>query len=60
MIRAAQWTMSRRWQVLRETTLPILSPGILSGAVFAFLLSLGTFPLLLFSTGADQTVPEWR
>ncbi|MCG8623572.1 MAG: ABC transporter permease [Proteobacteria bacterium] len=48
-----------RLQVLREITLPILSPGIISGAVFAFLLSWGNFPLSLFTTGADQTIPEW-
>ena len=48
-----------RWQVLKEVTLPVLSPGITSGAIFAFLLSWGNFPLSLFSTGADQTVPEW-
>ncbi len=48
-----------RWQVLREVTLPILSPGLVSGSVFAFLLSWGNFPLSLFTTGADQTVPEW-
>lgn len=48
-----------RIQVLREVTLPILAPGIVSGAVFAFLLSWSNFPLSLFSTGADQTAPEW-
>lgn len=48
-----------RLQVLREITLPILSPGLISGAVFAFLLSWGNFPLSLFTTGADQTIPEW-
>lgn len=48
-----------RWQVLREITLPILFPGILSGAIFAFLLSWGNFPLSMFTTGADSTVPEW-
>jgi spermidine/putrescine transport system permease protein len=48
-----------RFQVFREVTLPILSPGIVSGGIFAFLLSWGNFPLSLFSTGADQTVPEW-
>jgi len=48
-----------RFQVLREVTLPILAPGVISGGIFAFLLSWGNFPLSLFSTGADQTVPEW-
>jgi spermidine/putrescine transport system permease protein len=48
-----------RWQVLKEVTLPVLWPGLFSGALFAFLLSWGNFPLSLFTTGADQTVPEW-
>jgi spermidine/putrescine transport system permease protein len=34
-------------------------PGIFSGSLFAFLLSWGNFPLSLFSTGADTTVPEY-
>nr|NIS40460.1 ABC transporter permease [Desulfuromonadales bacterium] len=42
-----------RLQVLREVTLPVLAPGIISGGLFAFLLSWGNFPLSLFSTGAD-------
>jgi spermidine/putrescine transport system permease protein len=48
-----------RWQTLKEITLPVLWPGVVSGALFAFLLSWGNFPLSLFTTGADQTVPEW-
>ncbi len=48
-----------RWQVLREITLPILAPGIFSGGLFAFLLSWGNFPISLFTTGADSTLPEW-
>ena len=48
-----------RFQVLREVTLPVLFPGIFSGALFAFLLSWGNFPLSLFTTGADTTVPEY-
>jgi spermidine/putrescine transport system permease protein len=48
-----------RLQVLREVTLPILWPGIWSGALFAFLLSWGNFPLSLYTTGADTAVPEW-
>jgi spermidine/putrescine transport system permease protein len=48
-----------RWQILREITLPILWPGIWSGALFAFLLSWGNFPLSLYTTGPDTAVPEW-
>jgi len=48
-----------RWQVLKEITMPVLWPGIFSGALFSFLLSWGNFPLSLFTTGADQTIPEW-
>jgi spermidine/putrescine transport system permease protein len=50
---------AKRWQVLKEVTLPVLWPGIFSGALFAFLLSWGNFPLSLFTTGADTTVPEY-
>lgn len=45
--------------ILREVTLPILWPGIWSGALFAFLLSWGNFPLSLYTAGADSTVPKW-
>ncbi len=48
-----------RVQVFKEITLPILWPGIFSGALFAFLLSWGNFPLSTYTTGADQTAPEW-
>jgi spermidine/putrescine transport system permease protein len=48
-----------RWQVLKEVTLPVLFPGLFSGCLFAFLLSWGNFPLSLYTTGADTTVPEF-
>jgi len=48
-----------RWQVFQEVTLPVLLPGIVSGSLFAFLLSWGNFPLSLFTTGADTTIPEY-
>lgn len=47
------------WQTLREVTLPLLMPGMVSAGLFAFLLSWGNFPLSLFTTGADSTLPEW-
>lgn len=47
------------WNILREVTLPLLLPGVISAGLFAFLLSWGNFPLSLFTTGADSTLPEW-
>mgnify|MGYP001131341464 FL=1 len=47
------------WTILREVTLPLLMPGLISAGLFAFLLSWGNFPLSLFTTGADSTLPEW-
>jgi spermidine/putrescine transport system permease protein len=32
---------------------------VVSAGLFAFLLSWGNFPLSLFTTGADLTLPEW-
>ena len=48
-----------RWQVFREVTFPALAPGLVSGGLFAFLLSWGNFPLSTYTTGADSTVTEW-
>ncbi|MGB8622439.1 MAG: ABC transporter permease [Paracoccaceae bacterium] len=45
--------------ILREITLPLLMPGVVSAGLFAFLLSWGNFPLSLFTTGVDSTLPEW-
>lgn len=47
------------WQILREVTIPLLMPAVTSAGLFAFLLSWGNFPLSLFTTGADSTLPEW-
>jgi len=46
-------------QIMREITIPLLMPGVISAGLFAFLLSWGNFPLSLFTTGADSTLPEW-
>lgn len=47
------------WQILKELTIPLLMPGVVSAGLFAFLLSWGNFPLSLFTTGADSTLPKW-
>jgi spermidine/putrescine transport system permease protein len=48
-----------RIQVFREITLPALAPGIVSGALFAFLLSWSNLPLSVYTSGADSTLTEW-
>ena len=45
--------------ILKEVTIPLLMPGVVSAGLFAFLLSWGNFPLSLFTTGADSTLTEW-
>ncbi len=47
------------WRTLREVTLPLLAPGMVSAGLFAFLLSWGNFPLSLFTLGVDATLPKW-
>jgi spermidine/putrescine transport system permease protein len=56
---AARDMGASNWQVLREVTIPLLMPGVISAGLFSFLLSWGNFPLSLFTTGADLTLPEW-
>ncbi|MHA1599712.1 MAG: ABC transporter permease [Alphaproteobacteria bacterium] len=56
---AARDMGASHWQVLTEITLPLLLPGVISAGLFSFLLSWGNFPLSLFTTGADLTLPEW-
>jgi len=48
-----------RWQVFRYITWPAIAPGVVSGSLFAFLLSWSNLPLSIFTTGADTTLPEW-
>lgn len=47
------------WTTLREVTIPLLAPGMVSAGLFAFLLSWGNFPLSLFTLGVDATLPKW-
>jgi putative spermidine/putrescine transport system permease protein len=42
-------------QTFYHVTLPILRPGIISGAIFAFLISLDEVPIALFMGGGDAT-----
>lgn len=47
-----------RWQTFVHVTLPIVRPGIISGMMFAMLVSLDNLPLSLFFAGAQtNTLP---
>jgi putative spermidine/putrescine transport system permease protein len=42
------------FEAFRKVTLPMISPGISAGAIFAFIISFGQFELTLFLAPADQ------
>lgn len=46
---------SRPWQVLKDVTLPIISPAILSGWLLAFTISLDDVVISSFTTGPGAT-----
>jgi putrescine transport system permease protein len=46
---------SRPWQVLRDITLPIISPAIVSGWLLAFTISLDDVVITSFTTGPGST-----
>ena len=46
---------SRPWQVLRDMTMPIISPAILSGWLLAFTISLDDVVITSFTTGPGYT-----
>ena len=52
---AAESLGARPLQTFLQVTLPILKPGIVSGAVFSFLISLDEVPIALFMGGGSAT-----
>lgn len=42
-------------RTMMSVTLPVLAPGIASGALFAFLISLDDLPIALFMSGGEST-----
>jgi spermidine/putrescine transport system permease protein len=54
---AARDLGASRWTTYRRVTLPLLAPGIVSGALFAFTLSFDDFLIAFFTSGAQNTLP---
>ena len=44
-----------RWRTFRRVTLPIITPGIYAGALFAFMVSFGDVPISLFLASPRYT-----
>lgn len=43
------------WRVFRRVTLPVVLPGVYSGALYAFIISFGEVPVSLFIGGSGHT-----
>ena len=57
---AASDLYASRWQVFRLVTLPLLAPGIVAGAVLAFVISLDDFIIsLMISDAGTTTLPVY-
>lgn len=54
---AARDLGASKWQTYRRVTLPIMMPGIISGALFAFTLSFDDFLIAFFTSGVQNTLP---
>jgi putative spermidine/putrescine transport system permease protein len=52
---AARSLGATEWRVLRRVTLPLLLPGMLSGAFYAFVISFDNVPISLFLTSTRFT-----
>ncbi len=59
LIRAAQSLGAPPWTVLRRVLLPLTAPGVVAGALFAFVTSFDELVVALFLTGPGQrTLPR--
>lgn len=52
---AASDLYANEWQAFRRVTLPLMWPGIMSGALLAFIISLDDFVITYFVAGAGAT-----
>jgi putative spermidine/putrescine transport system permease protein len=59
LVRAAQSLGARPMQVFFDVILPLIRPGVISGALFAFITSFDEVVVILFMAGPEQrTIPR--
>lgn len=56
LIDASEILGASPWTTFRQVVLPGLMPGVISGAIFSFIISLDQFTVSLFITQSDQIV----
>ncbi|HEX8099896.1 MAG TPA: ABC transporter permease [Actinomycetota bacterium] len=56
---AAQDLGAGPWTTFTRVTLPLIFPGVIAGALLAFVLSIDDFVITNFNAGATQTFPLW-
>lgn len=56
LIDASEILGASPWTTFRQVVLPALMPGVISGAIFSFIISLDQFTVSLFITQSDQIV----
>ncbi len=52
---AAQILGASRWRTFRRVTLPIIAPGVFTGALYAFIVSFVDVPVAIFLASPDAT-----
>ncbi|WP_127111844.1 ABC transporter permease [Shimia sediminis] len=52
---AARSLGASRWETFRKITIPLISPALIAGGVFAFIVSFGQFDVSLFLTPPNNT-----
>ncbi len=59
LIRASQNLGANGWTTFRKVIMPLIAPGMISGALFAFVTSLDELVTVLFLAGVEQrTIPR--
>lgn len=58
MVRAAQSLGARPWTIFRKVMLPLIAPGVASGALFAFATSFDEVVTIILIGGPHRTIPR--
>ena len=55
---AARTLGANRWRTFRRVTLPQIAPGVVAGALFAFMVSFDNYPVSMWLADANDPIPS--